>query len=288
MLLLLNAVLSMLGLTAILASVLVVASRRFHVEEDPRIARVEQLLPHTNCGACGYPGCRAFADALVSGSAFPAQCSVSSPDEHQRIAAYLGVDVGQQEKIVARLACAGGSNVARDRAQYRGVPTCAAAALVAGGGKACFWGCLGLGDCSQVCGFDAIQMNAHDLPVVDEDRCTGCGDCVTACPKDLFSLHPISHRLWVACSSLAQGDGLLEQCEVACSGCARCAMDAPDSIRMVGDLPVIDYEQGPVSSQPTEHCPTGAIVWIDEIQGPQKGAAARPVIRQGEIRDAAT
>lgn len=286
--LLLNAVLSMLSLTAILASVLVVAGRWFHVDEDPRIARVEQMLPHTNCGACGFPGCHAFADALVGGTAFPAQCSVSTPDEHQRIAAYLGVDIGQREKIVARLACAGGSNVARDRAHYQGVPSCSAAALVAGGGKACFWGCLGLGDCYQVCGFDAIQMNAHDLPVVDEDRCTGCGDCVTACPKDLFSLHPASHRLWVACSSLAHGDELLEQCEVACTGCARCVMDAPDRIQMVSNLPVIDYEQGSLTSQPIDNCPTGAIVWIDEIQGPQKGAAARPVIRRGDIHDAAT
>ena len=66
--------------------------------------------------------------------------------------------------------------------------TCAAATLVAGGGKGCFWGCLGLGDCQVACTFDAIEMNAHRLPVVDESRCTACGDCVTACPKDLFSL----------------------------------------------------------------------------------------------------
>lgn len=278
----------MLVLTAILASVLVVASRLFHVAVDPRIARVERLLPHTNCGACGYPGCRAFADALVGGEAFPAQCSVSTPEAHQRIAVCLGVDVGEREKMVARLACAGGNNVARDRAHYRGLPTCAAASLVAGGGKACFWGCLGLGDCCHVCDFDAIHMNAHDLPVVDEDRCTACGDCVTACPKDLFSLHPASHRLWVACSSLAQGDELLEQCEVACTGCARCAMESSGPVQMVGHLPVVHYDQGPVTAQPTEQCPTGAIVWIDEIQGPQKGAAARPVIRQGEIHDAST
>ena len=286
--LLLKAVLSMSGLTFILASVLVVASRWFYVEEDPRIANVEQMLPHANCGACGYPGCLAFAEALVGGATLPSQCSVSSPDGHARIAEYLGVDVGQREKIVARLACAGGSNVARDRARYLGAPSCTSAALVAGGGKACFWGCLGLGDCQRACDFEAMEMDVHDLPVVNEDRCTGCGDCVTACPKDLFSLQPARHRLWVSCSSLAHGEELLEQCEVACTGCARCAMDAPDKIQMINNLPVIDFQSGPLTSQPTQNCPTGAIVWIDELEGVQKGVAARKVIRQGHIHDATT
>jgi RnfABCDGE-type electron transport complex B subunit len=267
---------------------LVIASRVLHVVEDPRLGAVEQMLPHTNCGACGYPGCRAFAEALVSGAELPAKCSVSSPDDHSRIASYLGVDVGQQVKRVARLACAGGNNVARNRANYQGLESCSAAALVAGGGKACFWGCIGLGDCYRACGFDAIEMNSHDLPVVDEQLCTACGDCVEACPKDLFSLQNVNHRLWVACSSLANGDEILEECEVACTGCARCAMDAPDQIEMKNNLPVIHYEKGRVTAEPTQRCPSGAIVWIDENQGIVKGEAARKVIRQGEIHDVAT
>ncbi len=278
----------MVGITVVIATLLVLANRWLHVQEDPRVARVEQMLPHTNCGACGYPGCRAFAEALVCGDALPAKCSVSTAAEHARIAAYLGVSVGAVEKQVARLACAGGNNVSRNRAHYQGIDSCAAAALVAGGGKACFWGCLGLADCQQACDFDAIEMDAHQIPVVDEDRCTACGDCVEACPKDLFSLHPASDRLWVACSSLAEGDEILADCEVACTGCARCAMDAPGQIVMINSLPVIDYRQGPLGSGPTQRCPTGAIVWLDKQAGAVKGQAARKIVRTSQVQDASS
>ena len=286
--LVLTGVVAIGGLTLALATLLVVANSRLHVEEDPRIDAVEDMLPHTNCGGCGYPGCRPFAEALVSGEVLPGKCTVSPPEEHSRIAGYLGVDVGAEEKRVARLACAGGSNVARNHASYAGLKSCGAAALVAGGGKGCFWGCLGLGDCEVVCDFDAIEMNQHGLPVVDESRCTACGDCVAACPKDLFSLEPISHRLWVACRSQEEGDGILEDCQVGCTACARCAMDAPGLIEMRGNLPVVDYTRGAASAAPTKRCPTGAIVWMDPKAGVVKGMSARKIIRQGALRDAPT
>ena len=135
------------GLTLLLASLLVLANRTLYVAEDPRIDVVEDLLPHANCGACGFPGCRPFAEALVAGGALPGKCTVSSDDGRSDIAQFLGVDVGAEEKRVARLACAGGTNVAVNRAHYDGLESCSGAALVAGGGKSCFWGCLGLADC---------------------------------------------------------------------------------------------------------------------------------------------
>ncbi len=276
------------GLTFTLASLLVLANRKLHVEEDPRIDTVEEMLPHANCGACGFPGCRPFAEALVAGAALPGRCTVGNEGDREKIAAFLGVDVGEQVKVVARLACAGGSNVARNRAEYDGLDSCAAAALVAGGGKACFWGCLGLADCEVACGFDAIRMNANNLPVVDEDLCTACGDCVTACPKDLFSLHPVDHQLWVACKSQEEGDGLLADCEVACTACGRCAMDAPDLVRMEGNLPVVSYDRGPQSRDATLRCPTGAIVWLKPGGGIAKGDAASEVIRKSARRPSPT
>lgn len=276
------------GITFVLASLLVLANKKLYVEEDPRIDLVDEMLPHSNCGACGFPGCRPFAEALVQGEALPGLCTVSTDAGRAEIAAFLNVEVGAQEKRVARLACAGGINVARNRARYDGLRTCRAAAQVAGGGKGCFFGCLGLGDCFDVCDFDAIRMDEHSLPVVSEDRCTACGDCVEVCPKDLFSLQPISRRLWVACKSLEAGDELLEDCEVACTACARCAMDAPGLITMRDNLPVIDYGRNHQTKVPIQRCPTGAIVWIEPETGAVKGPSAKKIIRMGALRDGPT
>lgn len=269
------------GLGILMGVVIAVASRRFYVQEDPRIDEVEDRLPHANCGACGYPGCRPFAEALVKGEAPPSKCTVSSQDEIKAIASLLGVDMGSTEKRVARLACAGGNHVARMRAEYKGAPSCRAAVAAGGGGKACSWGCLGLGDCERSCGFDAITMDEHGLPVVDVDKCVACNDCVLACPLDLFSLQPLNHKLWVACKSLAEGDEALADCEVACTGCGRCAADAPTGlIRIEQNLARVDYSRNHIATRfPIERCPTGAIVWLDK-QTVSKGAAAKKIIRK--------
>ncbi len=269
-------------LTLSLAGLIAVANKKLYVFEDPRIEQVEDMLPHANCGACGFPGCRPFAEALVSGAVLPGKCSVSSDEGRAAIASFLGVALGAEEKRVARLACNGGMNVAINQAYYKGVSSCQAATLISGGGKACSWGCLGYGDCEVVCDFDAIVMNEFGIPVVDVQKCTACGDCVEACPKGLFSIHPISHRLWVACKSLEAGDEVLDVCDVGCTACGKCAMDAEDNmITMVKNLPVINYSKEHKTQAPIQRCPTGAIVWLDDKEGIIKGKEAKKIIRKG-------
>lgn len=274
----------MIGLGAILATILAVANKKLYVFEDPRIDQVEGMLPNANCGACGEPGCRAFAEKVVKGDVSPGKCSVSAPEQREQIADVLGVSVGIEDKYVARLACAGGTHVARQRVLYHGLQSCRAANLVAGGGKGCAWGCLGLGDCEVVCNFDAIVMNEFGLPVVDEDLCTACGDCVEICPKDLFSLKPMNHQLFVACKSKAFGDDAEGECEVACTGCGKCALDAPESmIQIQNNLATIDYSKNDLATKHiVQRCPTGAIVWLEDGLA-FKGKEAKKVIRSESL-----
>ncbi|MCB1861265.1 MAG: RnfABCDGE type electron transport complex subunit B [Chromatiaceae bacterium] len=275
-----SAAVFMLCLGILLASVLAIANRKLFVYEDPRIDEVEEMLPHANCGACGKPGCRPFAEALVKGELDPALCTPNSQAMTEEIADFLGVELGDHTKRVARLACAGGVHVAYFRAEYSGMKSCRAAALVSGGGKGCTWGCLGLGDCEAVCEFNAIRMNKYGLPVVDEDLCVACNDCVEVCPKSLFSIQPVTHKLWVACKSLSEGDEAEHDCEVACTACARCVADAPEGlIQIVANLAVVDYEKNDLASNVAiERCPTGAIVWIEDKKT-VKGLGAKKILR---------
>lgn len=273
------AALFMISLGMVLAVILAIANKKLFVYEDPRIEAVDEMLPQAQCGACGTPGCRPFAEAVVSGEKNPAQCTVNSAEGNAAIAAFIGVDMGDHEKVVARLACAGGTHVAHTRAKYQGMKSCQAAAAVAGGGKGCNWGCLGLADCAEVCDFDAIFMDEHGLPIVMEDKCTACNDCVVVCPKDLFSLHPVSEKLFVACKSLAEGDEAEHECEVACTACERCVKDAPSGlIEIKNNLAVINYEKYAdyqVDRTPIERCPTGAIVWIDSKLGTTRSSTGK-------------
>lgn len=263
-----DSVLILGGTGFVFAIFIAVANRKLKVWEDPRIDVVAGMLPQANCGACGLPGCRAFAEKAVLGAVEPAKCTVSAPDKVKEIAAYLGVDAGTGIKRVARLLCAGGKDVAIQRASYRGLPTCASAATVAGGGKGCAWGCLGLADCAHACTFDAIRMNAVGLPVVDPDKCTACGDCVEACPKNLFVVQPLDHPLIVQCRNLVSGDEALASCQVACTACGKCVLDAaPGLISVASGVAVVDYARiSEAEERAVARCPTGAIVWLQGAQ----------------------
>jgi Na+-translocating ferredoxin:NAD+ oxidoreductase RNF subunit RnfB len=248
-------------------TLIALANKKLWVWEDPRIDELTGILPGANCGACGYAGCRGFAEAAIDGVVAPAGCTVLSEGERDDVAGYLGVDAGEATKRVARLLCAGGSDVAPYKARYEGIESCGAAVAVSGGGKACAWGCVGLADCAVACTFEAIIMNEVDLPVVDPDACTACNDCVEACPLDLFVLMPVDHKLIVQCKNLLDGDEATDVCAVACNACGRCAQDAPELIEMKSGLAIIDYAkialQDPIA---TARCPTGAIQWVDGAQ----------------------
>lgn len=258
----------LLGLVSALAVVLAVANTRLKVFEDPRIDQVNDMLPGNNCGACGLPGCRAFAEQVVAGEVQPSGCPPGGPATAGVVADYLGIDAGEAVRKVARLLCAGGRNVAKQMVEYEGFPSCRAAAAVSGGGKACRFGCLGFGDCEEVCDFDAIVMSPTGLPIISLEKCTNCGDCVDICPKDLIEILPVDQHLVVQCKSLLEGDDMLDMCRVGCTACGRCAADAPAGLlTMRNNLPVFNFELANLqSASAVTRCPTGAIVWIEGQQ----------------------
>ena len=254
-------------LASCLGVVLAMANSKLKVFEDPRIDTVEDMLPGTNCGACGLPGCRLFAEEAVAGKVQPAECRVGGPDTAAIVAGYLGVDAGEIEKEVARLMCAGGSDVAIQMADYVGYPSCQSAAAVSGGNKGCRYGCIGFGDCEMVCDYAAIVMSPTRLPVIDPEKCTSCGDCVEICPKNI-ELRPIGQHLLVQCKSELEGDEILELCRVACNACGKCVADAAQGLfKMKNNLPVINDELIHLQKPDAiKRCPTGAIVWVEGIQ----------------------
>ncbi|MCB9896408.1 MAG: 4Fe-4S binding protein [Planctomycetes bacterium] len=252
------------GVGVVFGALIAAAHRRLRVWEDPRIDAVAEILPGSNCGACGFAGCRSFAENVVEGAAPPSTCTQMTEDAVGEVAGLLGVDAGVAVKRSARLLCAGGLGLARQDASYVGLGTCRAAAAVAGGGKACPWGCLGLGDCIPVCDDDAIALDARALPVVDPDACTACGRCVDACPRGLLELRPVAHALVVQCKSALEGDTALALCDVACTACGKCIQDAPPgALELRAGIPVVaDGRWDELSPDVTARCPTGAIRWV--------------------------
>lgn len=269
------------GVGLFFAIMITLAHTKLRVWEDPRIDAVAAMLPGVNCGACGLPGCRGFAEKAVAGEIQPAKCNVLNEEGVALIAGYLGVNAGDIDKRVARLLCAGGTNVSVRRAEYRGLETCAAASTVSAGGKGCVWGCLGYGDCKVSCEFDAIEMNDFGLPVVDPVKCTACGDCVDACPKNLFTILPLRQHLLVQCRSMAAGDEILDECIVGCTACGKCVLDAPPGLISIASGVAVVDPRSELGGDPSaiSRCPSGAIVWLEGSQRLESGPGAE-VLRQ--------
>jgi electron transport complex protein RnfB len=258
------AVLSMGGLGLFFALLIALADKKLKVEEDPRVSKIDELLPGANCGACGLPGCNACAYAMVKGDVLVSVCPVCDEENQQEIAKLLGVEVDAGERKVAVVLCQGGKSNVTIKADYEGVATCLGTSIVSGGDKACEYGCLGSGDCVSVCTFDAIYMGEEGLPLVNREKCTGCGQCAVVCPRNIIEMHNISSRVFVLCKNHDKGKDAKAACKTACIGCSICVKkDESGGFSINNFLASVDHNKyGNNSELPTDKCPTKAIVVI--------------------------
>lgn len=270
---------------ALAALLLFVVSKKFHVEEDARIELVNEALPGANCGGCGYPGCSGFARACVEAESMDGLfCTVGGNDTMLKVADILGRTAVEAEPQLAVVRCNGTCDARPKVNQYDGASSCAIAAATYGGETGCTFGCLGLGDCTLACGFDAIKMNPlTGLPEVDEERCTACGACVKACPKMIIELRKRgskSRRIFVSCVNKEKGGVAKKACDNACIGCSKCFKECKfEAITIANNLAYIDPNKCRLCRKCVVVCPTGA---IHEVNFPPRKPKAEPVVEAAE------
>lgn len=248
------------GLGAVFGVLLGYASKKFEVEVDPMVPLVREALPGANCGGCGFAGCDAYAEAVVSGEAAANLCSVGGASVVEKLGEILGVNVDALDKKVAFVKCNGDCSSSKEKYEYAENMDCLEASKLPGGGsKACGYGCLGLGSCIKVCEFDAIYI-VNGIAKIDENKCTACGACEKICPKNLIEIIPEAKKVRVNCNSQEKGKDVKESCSVGCIGCRICEKNCSfDAIHIANNLAKVDYDKCTLCGSCVAKCPTKAI-----------------------------
>ncbi len=265
-------------LGAAFATLLAASFKKFVVHVDPKVESILGALPGSNCGACGFAGCLALAEAIAAGKAEADGCVAGGNAAAQNVAAVLGISLELQTEIVAFVACRAGRSTAVMNYEYQGVNNCQSAHLMFGGDKACAWGCLGLGSCERACPFDAIHVNGDGLAVVDRIKCRSCKKCVAACPRGLISMVPKSQDVLVACRNQDRGNRAKQVCPISCTACKICEKNCPDDaihVTLSGaprpeaapepavvNLAVIDFTKCTQCGTCVEKCPQASIISV--------------------------
>lgn len=254
-----------LGIAIVLGILIVIVSHFFRLPINEKKDAITAALPGANCGGCGFPGCEGYAEYLSTGGEDMTLCSVGGETSAKEIARILGKNAVVPEQKVCVLLCQGtrGENGhTHPRFDYLGTQTCSAANGLLGGPGSCTYGCLGFGDCIGVCMFDAITK-VDGIVRINAKKCTACGLCVKACPKQVLQLLPVHSSVAVLCQNKWPGAQTRKSCDIGCIGCRRCEKACPSgAIAMDGALAVIDQSKCTHCGACVEVCPTSAIAKI--------------------------
>jgi len=267
----------MLGLGSGFALVLLIASVKLKVEVDPKVEQIHEALPNLDCGACGFAGCGQYAKAVLANPELLGRCAPGGSETSAKIADVLSLQVsdsGPQQKPIVR--CHARVADKTVYAKYQGIQTCISANALANV-QACAFGCLGFGDCTRACRFDALSI-VDGLAVVDYKKCTGCTACSKACPRGLIEMVPFrfENMMIVACNSRETGKSTRAICKVGCIGCGICAKQT-DVFSVEENLARVDYkkyEQNEQTETAMNKCPTKVIIYCGKT-APEPEAAGQ-------------
>ncbi len=254
----LTPVLIVTGIGLVGAAVLVVIAHVMHVPEDERIAKVLDIMPGANCGACGYAGCADYAKAVVEGAPTN-KCIPGGKKCAEEASAIMGVEAGEIQRRTAVVSCQGNYNNTQDKYNYQGINSCKANAAYYGGRATCPYGCLGYGDCKIACEFGAITVE-NGVALIDQELCTGCGACEKACPKNIIDVMPECDIPVVLCANKDRGAMTRKACTAGCIGCMKCQKTCEfDAIHVKDNVAIIDAEKCTGCKQCVGVCPVKAI-----------------------------
>ena len=166
----LTAILVMAGIAIALGAVLGFAALRYKVEGDPMVERIDAILPQTQCGQCGYPGCRPYATAIAKGEADINLCPPGGEDGVKKLAELLGVEPKPLDETHGVTKPKSVAYIQEDL-------------------------CIGCTLCIQACPVDAILGAAKQMHTIIAAECTGCELCVAPCPVDCISMVPLQEDL---------------------------------------------------------------------------------------------
>ncbi|GEA51671.1 electron transport complex subunit B [Vibrio inusitatus NBRC 102082] len=158
------AVVALVALAALFGGLLGFASIRFKVEADPIVEQIDSILPQTQCGQCGYPGCRPYAEAIANGDEIN-KCPPGGEATIQKLADLMGVDVPDSAHDLS-------DNVKKVAFIHEDM-------------------CIGCTKCIQACPVDAIVGGTKAMHTIIADQCTGCDLCVSPCPTECIEMIPV-------------------------------------------------------------------------------------------------